>query len=118
MMRAGDFYEPGPAYGIASYPKPATLLVALRSVMGEEDFQSAYRTFISEWAYKHPTPLDFFTTFERFAEEDLDWFWTSFYFETWTLDQAIDAVTQRDGVAPLVDVAGVEALAQMVADQL
>ena len=92
MMRHGDWYEPGPGYGIASYSKPATLMVALRELLGEETWEEAYRAFISEWAFKHPTPWDFFATFERFAEQDLDWFWTSFYFETWTLDHAVGMV--------------------------
>jgi aminopeptidase N len=93
MMRHGDYYEPGPGYGIASYSKPATLMAALRVVMGREVWEEAYRTFVQEWAYKHPTPWDFFNTFERFAGRDLDWFWTSFYFETWTVD--FDAVSVR-----------------------
>ncbi len=97
MMRHGDYYEPGPGYGIASYAKPATLMVALRGVMGRESWEEAYRAFLSEWAYKHPSPWDFFATFERFAEQDLDWFWTSFYYETWTLDQAVAGVTNRPG---------------------
>jgi len=92
MMRHGDWYAPGPGYGTASYSKPATLMVLLRELLGEETWQRAYRAFISEWAYKHPTPWDFFATFERFAEQDLDWFWTSFYFETWTLDHAVGTV--------------------------
>jgi hypothetical protein len=95
MMRHGDFYEPGPGYGVASYPKPATLLGALRSVIGEDTFRAAYQAFISEWAYKHPSPWDFFNTFERFAEEDLDWFWTSFYYNTWTLDHAVGSVQPK-----------------------
>lgn len=100
LMRHGDWYEPGPGYGTASYPKPATLMVALRELIGRETWEEAYRAFISEWAYKHPTPWDFFNTFERFAERDLDWFWTSFYFETWTVDHAIDEVqTHSDGGA-------------------
>ncbi len=45
---------------------------------------------------------DFFNTFERISGRDLDWFWHSWYFETWTLDQAIDAVIQRDGEADIV----------------
>lgn len=93
MMRHGDFYEPGPGYGIASYPKPAALMVALREILGEATWEEAYRTFLAEWAFKHPTPWDFFNTFERFAEEDLDWFWTSYYYETWTLDHAVADVT-------------------------
>lgn len=89
MMRQGDYYEPGPGYGVASYSKPATLMVALREIMGHEKWEQAYRAFISEWAFKHPSPWDFFETFERFAGKDLDWFWTSFYYETWTVDQAV-----------------------------
>jgi hypothetical protein len=94
MMRHGDYYEPGPGYGTASYAKPASLLVTLRNLLGEEAFMEAYRTFISEWAYKHPSPWDFFNTFERVAGRDLDWFWTSFYYETWGLDQAVGSVTR------------------------
>jgi hypothetical protein len=104
MMRHGDYYEPGPGYGIASYAKPATLMVALREVMGRERWEEAYRTFISEWAFKHPAPWDFFNTFERFAERDLDWFWTSFYYETWTLDQAVGSVVTAAGGGATVEI--------------
>jgi hypothetical protein len=97
LMRHGDWYEPGPGYGIASYSKPATLMVALRALIGQDAWEEAYRTFISEWAFKHPTPWDFFNTFERFAGEDLDWFWTSYYFETWTLDFEVTSVQPEVG---------------------
>ncbi|MDH3422989.1 MAG: M1 family metallopeptidase, partial [Gemmatimonadota bacterium] len=92
LMRHSDYYEPGPGRSIASYRKPATLLVALREVIGSVLFQDAYKAFISEWAYKHPTPWDFFATFERFVGEDLDWFWSAFYYETWTVDHAVRSV--------------------------
>jgi hypothetical protein len=97
LMRHGDWYEPGPGYGIASYNKPATLMVALRALIGRDTWEEAYRTFISEWAFKHPTPWDFFNTFERFAGQDLDWFWTSYYFETWTLDFEVTSVQPKIG---------------------
>ena len=101
LMTHGNYYEPGPAYGVASYPKPATLLLTLRGLLGSETFERALRAFIAEWAYKHPTPWDLFATFERVANQDLDWFWTAFYYETWLLDQAVGAVTERAG-APVV----------------
>lgn len=104
MMTPGDYYPPGPSYGVASYPKPATLMVALRSVMGEEAWTEAYRTFQSEWAYKHPSPWDFFNTFERFHGDDLDWFWTSFYYEVWTLDHAVGDVTPIRGGGYTVEI--------------
>jgi hypothetical protein len=98
LMTHGDSYEPGESYGVASYPKPSALLAMLRTLLGEDAFLEAYRTFVNEWAFKHPSPWDFFNTFERVAGRDLDWFWTSFYFETWTLDRAVVGVeTRPDG---------------------
>ncbi len=92
MMRWSDYHYPGPAFGIASYSKPASVLVALRGVLGEAVFMRAYRAFLNEWSYKHPYPWDFFNTMERVSGRDLDWFWHSWYYTTWTFDQAIAEV--------------------------
>ncbi len=94
IMRRSNYHYSTAAFGVASYPKPATLYVALREVLGEDTFNAAYRTFLSEWQYKHPYPTDFFNTFERVSGRDLDWFWSSFYYETWLLDHAVGSVTQ------------------------
>jgi hypothetical protein len=91
MMRWTDYHYPGRS-GVASYSKPATLLVALRGLLGDSLFMEAYRTFIQEWTYRHPTPWDFFATFDRVSGQDLGWFWRSWYYETWTLDQAVEEV--------------------------
>jgi hypothetical protein len=92
LMRHGDYYEPGPGYGTASYPKSASLLVTLRSLLGEDVFARAYQSFIADWAFKHPSPWDFFNTFEREAGVDLDWFWSTWYYQTWALDHAVESV--------------------------
>jgi hypothetical protein len=97
MMRHADYYEPGPGYGNAAYQKPATLLVTLRNLLGEEVFREAYRGFIRDWAFKHPTPWDFFNTFAREAGQDLDWFWVTWFYETWTLDHAVKSVVREGG---------------------
>lgn len=102
IMRWSDYHYPGPAYGVASYPKPATVLIALQGVLGEEVFKDAWETFMDRWAYKHPTPYDMFNTFEDVTGRELDWFWRSWYFETWALDQSIADVTQADGKATIV----------------
>lgn len=99
VMRYSDYHYSSVAYGIASYTKPASILFTLRGVLGEDLFMKAWTTYISSWAYKHPTPYDLFNTFEDVTGKDLDWFWRSWYFETWELDQAIDDVTlQADSV--------------------
>jgi len=95
MMRRSDFHYPGPAYSTASYAKPATVLAALRGLLGEETFVRAFRTYIDTWAFKNPKPWDFFNTVERVSKRNLDWFWRAWYYETWTLDQAIASVTSE-----------------------
>jgi aminopeptidase N len=92
LMRHGDRYPSYGSYGVASYYKPATILVALRGVLGEQTFNRAYREYAKRWLYKHPAPDDFFNTFDAVSGQDLSWFWRSWMFETWRLDQAIDTV--------------------------
>ncbi len=103
-MRHADRYPvDGPDRYVASYDKPAVMLHALRGILGEDTFFEAYRTFAERWAYKHPTPHDFFNTFEDVAGRDLDWFWRGTLYNTWTLDQAIASVdSANDGVAVTV----------------
>ena len=73
--------------------KPAAVLLTLRNhVVGAEAFDAAFREYTRRWAFKHPTPADFFRTVENFTGEDLSWFWRTWFYETWKLDQAIDTV--------------------------
>jgi len=96
LMQHAGFHDTATAFVTASYVKPATLLAGLREILGEELFYRAFHTFVKDWAYKHPYPWDFFNTFERVGGQDLDWFWRSWYYETWTLDQAV-ATVESDG---------------------
>jgi hypothetical protein len=94
-MRHGDNYPPNtPAHGLASYSKPSVMLNALRGILGNDLFYKAYREYARRWAYKHPTHVDFFNTFEDVVGNDLDWFWRVAFYETWRLDQAIENVAQ------------------------
>jgi len=79
--------------GFATYTKPATLLSALRGLLGEETFLRTYRNYARTWAFKHPKPWDFFNAFNAGAGRNLDWFWSTWYKEAWSLDQAVGSVT-------------------------
>ena len=92
LMTPSDFHVPGPAYGIASYDKPATGLAMLRALLEEETFLRAHREYLRRWAWKHPYPWDLFRTFEDVSGRDLDWFWRGWYYETWMLDHAVGGV--------------------------
>jgi hypothetical protein len=98
LMRHGDLYPYGsPAYGVATYEKMATNLVALRAIMGDSAFRAGLRDYGARWLNRHPTPYDFFYAFERNADRDLDWFWSPWWYETWTLDQGIAEVRATAG---------------------
>jgi len=79
--------------GNAAYEKPALGLKILREqVLGEERFDFAFRTYIKRWAFKHPTPWDFFHSMDNAAGEDLSWFWNEWFLTTWKVDQGVKAI--------------------------
>jgi hypothetical protein len=83
--------------GVAAYLKPAQMLTALREVvLGKERFDAAFREYISRWAFKHPTPWDFFHSIENVSGEDLSWFWRAWVLNTWKLDQKVKSVSYKD----------------------
>lgn len=79
--------------GLLAYYKPGFGLKMLRDiVLGPERFDRALQTYINDWAYKHPTPDDFFRTIENVSGENLAWFWRSWFQNNWRLDQGITKV--------------------------
>ena len=83
--------------GTLSYSKPGEGLTLLRDViLGEDRFDRALRTYIKRWAYKHPTPDDFFHTIENVAGESLQWFWRGWFVNNWRLDVAVRSVKYND----------------------
>ncbi|KGE85518.1 MAG: M1 family metallopeptidase [Phaeodactylibacter xiamenensis] len=76
-----------------AYLKPATALNILReTIMGRELFDYAFREYGRRWAFKHPTPADFFRTMEDASGVDLDWFWRGWFYSTDYVDIALDSV--------------------------
>ena len=81
-----------------TYFKSALGMILLREqILGPERFDWAFRHFIRNWAYRHPTPSDFFRTMESEGGEDLSWFWRGWYMNNWTLDLAVKSVAYVDG---------------------
>lgn len=80
-------------FGPNAYSKPATALNILReTIMGRELFDYAFKEYSRRWAFKHPTPADFFRTMEDASGEDLDWFWRGWFYGTDACDISLDAV--------------------------
>ena len=80
-------------FGNNAYGKPAAALSILReTVMGPELFDYAFKEYARRWAFKHPTPADFFRTMEDASAVDLDWFWRGWFYSTDHVDMGIDDV--------------------------
>jgi hypothetical protein len=95
LMTPPDRIDPN-ALSAIGYRKPGAVLLALRdNVIGRDAMDHAMREYGRRWAFKHPTPADFFRTVENVSGEDLSWFWNAFFYGTDVLDIAVDGVAMR-----------------------
>jgi hypothetical protein len=83
--------------GQEEYNKPATGLYLLRHEILDDSsrFDAAFRAYIRRWAFKHPTPADFFRSMEDGLGEDLSWFWRGWFYRSDVVDLAVDSVSVR-----------------------
>jgi len=89
MTNSESIYQ----FGNNAYGKPATALNILReTVMGRELFDYSFKTYCERWAFKHPSPIDFFRTMEDASAVDLDWYWRGWFYTTDHVDIGIDGV--------------------------
>ncbi|MFI5204702.1 MAG: M1 family aminopeptidase, partial [Flavobacteriales bacterium] len=80
-------------FGNNAYHKPTAALNILReTIMGRELFDFAFKEYCKRWAFRHPTPADFFRTMEDASGVDLDWFWRGWFFDIEPVDISLDTV--------------------------
>ncbi len=80
-------------FGPNAYGKPCTALNILReTIMGRKLFDFAFKTYCKRWAFKHPTPADFFRTMEDASAVDLDWFWRAWFYDIEPVDISLDSI--------------------------
>ncbi|GAA5219543.1 M1 family metallopeptidase [Membranihabitans marinus] len=84
--------------GMIGYRKPGMGLLLLREyILGPERFDEAFKAYIERWAYKHPTPNDFFNTINNVAGENLSWFWRTWFYGNGNIDLSIQSVNPYKG---------------------
>ncbi len=89
MTNSESIYQ----FGNNAYGKPCTALNILReTVMGRELFDYAFKEYCTRWAFKHPSPADFFRSMEDASAVDLDWFWRGWFYTTDHCDMALKEV--------------------------
>ena len=89
MTQSDSVWNLGPN----AYTKPAVALNILREVvLGRELFDFAFKEYSRRWAFKRPTPSDFFRTMEEASGVDLDWFWRGWFYSTDHVDISLDRI--------------------------
>ena len=87
----------GISYGDNAYGKAALGYLAVKDLLGDQLFGTCLHAYMSRWHGKHPTPWDFFYTFDNVAKRDLDWFWNDWFFSNGYIDLAVRGVKRAGG---------------------
>jgi hypothetical protein len=117
MMMAADAIPETYRHPI-SYFKPAFGLYLLREyILGKDRFDYAFKRYINNWAFKHPSPEDFFHAMDNESGEDLTWFWREWFCNNWSLDQAVQQVTVAGNTAKIT-IANLDKMVMPVVIQL
>ncbi len=87
----------GAGYGNNSYGKASLSYLALKDLLGDELFKKALHHYMDMWHGKHPVPWDYFNAMNAGAGQDLNWFFTNWFFTYNYIDLKIDNVKKEKG---------------------
>ena len=94
----------GAALGNNEYGKAALGYLAMKELLGDDDFRLCLHSYMDRWHGKHPTPWDFFYTFNDVSEKNLNWFWSSWFFSNNYIDVSVaNATKTKTGYTVTVD---------------
>ena len=80
----------GAGLGNNEYGKPSLGYLAMKDLLGDDMFKKCLHEYIHRWHGKHPIPWDFFYTFNDVSGENLNWFWSNWYFSNNYIDLAVE----------------------------
>ena len=86
------------SYRIHAYVRPALAYGYLREALGDSVYKTALHAYMDRWNGKHPSPYDFFNTFNDVTNSDLSWFFIPWFFEKATADLGIKKVTNDNKI--------------------
>jgi len=91
----------GPGLGNNEYGKASVGYLAMKDLLGDDLFKKCLHAYMERWNGKHPTPWDFFYTFNDVSKQNLNWFWNNWYFSNYYIDVALKDVRDDDNVYTL-----------------
>lgn len=91
-----DHYHTNLAYGIAAYSMGSMVPAMLAYIVGEPEFEKAFRAYFNAWKFKHPNPTDFRRIIEKETGFELAWFFNDWIGTTHHVDYGIEKVVTKD----------------------
>ncbi|HEV8084127.1 MAG TPA: M1 family metallopeptidase [Chitinophagaceae bacterium] len=86
----------GATYYSNSYGKGGLCYYVLQDMLGDNLYFKCLHQYMNDWHDKHPTPYDFFYSFNNASGKDLNWFWQKWFFGLEYPDLSIKKV-ERSG---------------------
>lgn len=86
----------GIGYGSNAYIKPAFAYLSLKQLLGDKLFKETLHYYMNTWQGKHPTPWDFFYSFNTGSGQNLNWFWNNWFFSNNYIDLKIKSAEISD----------------------
>lgn len=85
----------GAPYLANSYGKGGVCYYVLQDLLGDKLYFKALHQYMNDWHGKHPTPYDFFYSFNSGSGKNLNWFWQRWFFGWQYPDLAIKKVENK-----------------------
>lgn len=97
----------GAGMGNNEYGKASLGYLAMKELLGDQLFRKCLHAYMDRWNGKHPTPWDFFYTFNNAAGKNLDWFWTNWFFSNNYIDLSLKSFAKKSsGYSVIIDNVG------------
>ena len=90
-------YLRSPAYRVASYNRPQAAYLGLLELLGYDTFHRCMVAYMDRWKGKHPSPYDFFHTFNEVSGTNLNWYWKPWFYDFGYTDLGIKDVITEGG---------------------
>jgi hypothetical protein len=87
------------AAGPITYSKTALWLHTLERMLGWQTMQRVMSTYFARWAFRHPTPQDFFAVVNEVSGRDLTWFFDQVYRSSGLFDYSVDSLRSEPAAA-------------------
>ena len=91
-----DRYNFNQSYGISAYSKGEVFMAQLGYIIGEDNLKKTIKKYFSDFAYKHPKPMDIIRSAEKISGLELDWYLMDWTQTTNTIDYAVKEINEME----------------------